>query len=167
MWTMWWTPTNASKWQTGFNSAFQGLKAVICCSELQAVCFCWAPNYIMSCHHSLWAVMASCSDIHWRHFNLRICKWRNVCARISCSCVIMWSFAVKNDSRNTSARSLFAIYSTENRLRCAGPVQMPAVLLSGCVMPAATSERQQLSQFCSLHNVAVDILVTRYPCLTG
>ena len=26
-WRIWWTPTNASKWQMGFNSAFKGLNA--------------------------------------------------------------------------------------------------------------------------------------------
>jgi hypothetical protein len=24
-WTIWWAPTNASKWQMGFNSGFKGL----------------------------------------------------------------------------------------------------------------------------------------------
>ena len=26
MWKIWWAPNNASKWQMGFNSAFEGLK---------------------------------------------------------------------------------------------------------------------------------------------
>ena len=27
-WRIWWAPNNASKWQIGFNSAFQGLKTI-------------------------------------------------------------------------------------------------------------------------------------------
>ena len=26
MWKIWWAPNNASKWQIGFNPAFEGLK---------------------------------------------------------------------------------------------------------------------------------------------
>ena len=29
MWTKWWAPASASKWQMGFNSAFKGLKFVV------------------------------------------------------------------------------------------------------------------------------------------
>jgi hypothetical protein len=29
MWWIWWAPNNSSKWQMGFNSAFQGLKSVV------------------------------------------------------------------------------------------------------------------------------------------
>ena len=29
-WTIWWAPTNASKWRMGFNSAFKGLQFMTC-----------------------------------------------------------------------------------------------------------------------------------------
>ena len=29
-WRIWWAPTNASKWQMGFNSAFKGLMLPVC-----------------------------------------------------------------------------------------------------------------------------------------
>ena len=40
-WRIWWAPTNASKWQMGFNSAFKGLRQKHCVLTENWACFTW------------------------------------------------------------------------------------------------------------------------------
>ena len=54
-----------------------------------------------------------------------------------------------------TAVSLFALCSTDNRLYSTGQVRQP-----DCTLLTVGSVRQQMSEFCSLHDVAVDIFVT-------
>ena len=47
-WTIWRTPTNASKWRMGFNSAFKGLKGGVLLSEGSGneYCCCNLPKHL-------------------------------------------------------------------------------------------------------------------------
>jgi hypothetical protein len=43
-WKIWWAPSNASRWQMGFNSAFKGLDRCNVASQEVTACLAWAPG---------------------------------------------------------------------------------------------------------------------------
>ena len=51
--TIWWTPTNASKWRMGFNSAFKGL--ISCAVMCLCVCACVCVYIYIYIHLENWS----------------------------------------------------------------------------------------------------------------